>query len=83
MQAQVPKFVRTVLAEETMTQSDVSKSAEETLLFDERAGIAAREKFAEWRRIEAEERPRRILYWAIAGGVIIAVVILALMHGLP
>jgi hypothetical protein len=83
MDVQVPKFVSTVLGKKTMTQADLVKSAEETLLFEERAGIAAREKFAEWRRIEAEERPRQILYWAIAGGVIIAVVILALMRGLP
>jgi hypothetical protein len=66
-----------------MTQADVLKSVEETLLFEERAGIAAWAKFAEWRRIEAEKQPRRILYWGIAGGAIIAVVILVLMHGLP
>jgi hypothetical protein len=66
-----------------MTQADVLNNAEETLLLEERAGIAARAKFTEWRRIEAEEQPRRILYWAIAGGAILAAVILVLMHGLP
>ena len=66
-----------------MTQADVVKSAEETLLFEERAGIGARAKFADWRRVEEDKRSRRILYWAIAGGVIIAVVTLALMRGLP
>lgn len=73
----------TVVGEETMTQAEVLKGAEETLLFEARAGVAARAKFAEWRRIEAEEQPRRILYWAIAGGAILAAVILVLMQGLP
>lgn len=64
-----------------MTEADVLKTAKEPLLSEERAGIAARVKFAEWRRIEAEEQPRRILYWGIAGGAILAVVILVLMRG--
>lgn len=66
-----------------MTQAGVLESAEKIVSSEERAGTAARAKFAEWRRIEAEEQPRRILYWAIAGGAIIAVVILVLAHGLP
>jgi hypothetical protein len=45
-----------------MTQAGVLKRPEETLSSEERVGIAARAKFAEWRRIEAEGRPRRILY---------------------
>jgi hypothetical protein len=65
-----------------MTQADLSRKGEESLLF-ERAGVAARAKFAEWRSMEAEERPRRILYWGIAGGAIMAIVIVALTHGLP
>ena len=65
-----------------MTQAGVFKSAEETLSFEERAGIAARAKFAEWRRVEAEQRPRRILFCAMAGGVIIAVAIVVLTQGL-
>jgi hypothetical protein len=65
-----------------MTQAGVSKRLEETLSSEERAGIAARAKFAEWRRIEAEERPRRILYWATAGGALITVIMLKLMDGL-
>jgi hypothetical protein len=60
----------------------VLKRLEESLSSEERAGIAARAKFAEWRRIEAEEGPRRILYWAIAGGALIAVIMLELMDGL-
>jgi hypothetical protein len=66
-----------------MTQAGVLKSAKKTILSEERAGVAARAKFAEWRRIEAEQKARRILYWAIAGGAVIAGSMLALMHVLP
>ena len=83
MRAEVTKFDKYAPAggiEESMTQGGVLKRPEEAFSSEERAGIAARAKFAEWRRIEAEERPRRILYWAIAGGAGLAIVILGLMH---
>jgi hypothetical protein len=64
-----------------MTRADALKGTEERLAFEERA--RARAKFAEWHRIELEQRPRRILYFAIATGAIMMVAIALLMHGLP
>ena len=64
------------------TQADVFKSSDEVLTVEERASAAAHAKFAEWHRAELEERPRRILYFAIALGVIIILAAL-LIHRQP
>lgn len=47
--------------------------------FEEQARLAARGKFAEWNRLEREQRPKRILYFCIAAAVIIFIAVL-LIH---
>jgi hypothetical protein len=64
------------------TQADVLKTTDEALTVEERASAAAHAKFAEWRRADLEERPRRILCFAIALGIII-VAVAFLVHGQP
>ena len=66
-----------------VTQAEVLKGIEETAALEERSRAAARAKFAEWHRAELEQRPRRILYFAITLGVIIIVAVALLVHGLP
>jgi preprotein translocase subunit Sec61beta len=63
------------------TQADVLKTTDEALTVEERASAAAHAKFAEWRRAELKQRPRRILYFAIAFGVIMIVAVAFLVHG--
>jgi hypothetical protein len=63
-------------------QADVFKRTEETQACEERAKAAARAKFAEWQKIDLEERPRRIMYFAIFVGVITIVVVALLVHSL-
>ena len=62
-------------------QADVLKTTDEALSIEERASAAAHAKFAEWRRDELKQRPRRILYFVIALGVILIVAIAFLVHG--
>jgi hypothetical protein len=64
-----------------VTQADVLKTTDEALTIEERASAAAHAKFAEWRRAELEQRPRRILHFAIAFGAIMIVAIALLVHG--
>ena len=66
-----------------VTQAEPLKGTEETAALEERSRAAARAKIAEWHRAELEQRPRRILYCAIAVGVIIIVAVALLVHGLP
>jgi hypothetical protein len=63
------------------TQADVLKTTDKSLTIEECASAAAHAKFAEWRRAELEQRPRRILYFAIALGVIMIVAVAFLVHG--
>ncbi len=63
------------------TQVDVLKTTDETLTVEERAGAAARAKFAEWHKAELEGRPRRILYFAMALGAALAVALIFLVQG--
>jgi hypothetical protein len=62
-------------------QADVLKTTDEALTVEECASAAAHAKFAEWHRAELEQRPRRILYFAIALGIIIIVAVAFLVHG--
>ena len=62
------------------TQADVLKKTEEALTV-ERASAAAHAKFAEWRKSELEQRPRRILFFAIALCVILIVAFVFLVYG--
>jgi hypothetical protein len=63
------------------TQADVVKTTDEALTIEERDSAAAHAKFAEWHRAELEQRPRRILYFAIALAVIMLVAVAFLFHG--
>jgi len=63
------------------TQADVLKTTDEALTVEERASAAAHAKFAEWHRAELEQRPRRILYFAIALAVIMIVAVAFFVHG--
>lgn len=63
------------------TQADILKTADETLTVEERAGAAARAKFAEWHKAELEGQPRRILYFAMTLGAALAVAIIFLLQG--
>ena len=63
------------------TQADVLKKTDEALTIEERASAAAHAKFAEWRKAELEQRPRRILFFAIALCVILIVAFVFLVHG--
>jgi len=63
------------------TQADVLKTTDEALTIEERASAAVHAKFAEWHRAELEQRPHRILYFAIALGVIMIVAAAFLVHG--
>jgi preprotein translocase subunit Sec61beta len=63
------------------TQADVLKTTDEALTVEERASAAAHAKFAEWRRAELKQRPRRILYFAIALAVIMIVAVAFFVHG--
>ena len=51
------------------TQTDMLKTPDEALTIEDRAGAAARAKFADWHKAELERRPRRILYFGIALGL--------------
>jgi hypothetical protein len=65
------------------TQTDALKTADEALTVEERAGAAARARFADWHRAELEERPRRVLYFAFVLTVILTVAIVLVIHGRP
>jgi hypothetical protein len=54
-------------------------NTDEALTVEERASAAARAKFAEWHRAELEQRPRRILFFAITLGAVIALAIVFLV----
>jgi hypothetical protein len=63
------------------TQADVVKTTDEALIIEERDSVAAHAKFAEWHGAELEQRPRRMLYFAIALGVIMFVAVAFLVYG--
>jgi hypothetical protein len=65
------------------TQADVLKASDEGLTIEERAKAEANAKFAEWHRAELEQRPRRILYFALAYGVIIIGAAALAIYGQP
>jgi len=54
------------------TEADVVKTTD---------SAAAHAKFAEWHVAELEQRPRRMLYFAIGLGVIMVVAVAFLVHG--
>jgi len=63
------------------TEADVVKTTDEALTIEERDSAAAHAKFAEWHVAELEQRPRRMLYFAIGLGVIMVVAVAFLVHG--
>ena len=65
------------------TQTDALRTADEALTVEERAGAAARAKFADWHKTELEERPRRVLFFAFVLAVILTVAIVLVIHGRP
>jgi hypothetical protein len=59
---------------------DISLNNPEAL--EKRSREATRAKFAEWRKQEREQRPRRILLFFLSGtAVVVATFILILTHG--
>jgi hypothetical protein len=64
------------------TQTDGLRPTNEGLTLEERAGAAARAKFADWHKAELEGRPRRILYFGIALGLIAAIALAFWVPGL-
>jgi hypothetical protein len=65
------------------TQTDALRPTNEGLTVEERAGAAARAKFADWHKAELEERPRRVLFFAFVIAVILTVAIVLVIHGRP
>jgi hypothetical protein len=64
------------------THADVLKTKEDALSVEDRASAAAHARFAEWRKAELEQRPRRILYFVVAV-VVIVIAVVALMLQSP
>jgi hypothetical protein len=63
-----------------MTTKPETTEIDEAVEFEERARRAARAKFAEWGRLEKEQRPRRILWFSIAVVITTSLLILFLYY---